>query len=123
MESVGWEEAEEVRRRERARKSPAKIRALSPVYTPSFEEYMLHILPSPDYKPINLTYRSSCSLGNLEDLEMESVGSGEHSEVEPVQDVVGLPAAAGVVESFNVCPENPTRDDFGTGLSEILEKG
>jgi hypothetical protein len=47
---------------------------------------------------------------------MVSVGGGERSEVEPVQDEVGLPAATGVVETSNVCPENPTRDDFGQVL-------
>ena len=52
---------------------------------------------------------------------MESVGSGERSEVEPVQDVVGLPAATGVVETSNVCPENLTRDDFGQVGVRLLE--
>jgi hypothetical protein len=48
---------------------------------------------------------------------MESVGSGEHSEVEPVQD------GRGVVESFSVCPENPTRNDFGPLGVRFFRKG
>ena len=49
-------------------------------------------------------------------------GSGEGSEVEPVQDEVGLPAVTGVVETSNICPENPTRDEFGQVGVRLLER-
>ena len=86
------------------------------MYTHSFEVY---IHTCPEYKPSNITYRSVCSLENLDDLEMASYRSGERSEVEPVQDEVGLPAATGVMETSKVCLENPTRD----GKSGFLHCG
>ena len=53
---------------------------------------------------------------------MESVISGERSECEPVQDVVGLPVGTGVVETSNICPKNPTRHDFELVGVRFLDK-
>ena len=53
---------------------------------------------------------------------MESFGSGELSEFEPDQDEVGLPAATGVVKTSNVCPVNPTGEDFGMVGVRFLER-
>ena len=83
-----------------------KIRDSLPEYTPLFEVY---IPSSPDYKPSNHTYRSSCSIENLDDLEMEQVCSGKCSEVQMVQDITCLHAATGVVESSDVCPDSYQR--------------
>lgn len=53
----------------------------------------------------------------LEALEMELVGSGERFEEE-----LGLPAVTVVVETSNVCPENPTRNYFGPVGVRVLER-
>lgn len=80
-------------------KNGAKFRPSTPEYIPL----------SPEYKPSNLIFRSSCSLENI---EMGSVASGERAEVEPDQDEMGLTAATGVVETSNVCPVNVPKEDF-----------